>query len=133
MQPSATHEAIREFQEGSREQGLEIPIDPACLSSSSQGLMLCCPKPSQSLVLSADRSKTAGYGASGPPGRRLAVIGCAKPTRSSDRFDRSSAGPACLAIAARPFPTPTHISSRFDSSCCCKHGPRSPLPLELRT
>ena len=77
MQTSDTPKAIREFREGAREQGLAIPIDPTCLGSRSQGLMLRGPKIGPSVILSADRLGTADYGVSGLPGRRFAVIDCA--------------------------------------------------------
>jgi hypothetical protein len=76
MQISDTPKAIREFQEGSREECLEIPIDPTRLGSRSQGLMLSGPRIGQSVILSADRLGTASHGVSGPPGRRFAELGC---------------------------------------------------------
>jgi hypothetical protein len=76
MEISDTPTAIGEFQEGSREQCPETPIDPTCLGNRSQWLMLGGPRVGQSVILSADRLGTARHEVSGPPDRRFAVIGC---------------------------------------------------------
>jgi len=128
MQTDDTHKAIRELEEGSSEQGLEIPIDPTRGGSSSQRLMLRGPRTGQSVILSVDSVETACHGVSGLTGRRFAAIDCSKPTRSSDQLSHIFAGTVCLAISFLPFPAPT----RSDSPSCRKHGPRSPISLDLR-
>ena len=132
MQTSDTHTAIRELEKGSREQGFEIPIDPTCEGSSSQGLTLRGPEAGQPVVLSTDSVESMGYGASGPAGRCFAVIGWSNPTRPSDRFGRSSAGAVCLAISVWPLPTPPRILSRSDAPSCRKSRLCSPRTSELR-
>jgi hypothetical protein len=135
MQTSDRHEAIWEFQEGSSEQRLEIPIDPRpnCLGSSGRGLMLRGRKTGQSVILPVDDPDTGGYGVSGPPaGRALRCDRSRKTNAVKHPFSRSSAGAVCLMIASPRYSTLGCIPSRSDSPSCRKLGPCPPRSSELR-